>query len=401
MEAAPAPVVASEAASPSGQYGSAAEDLDLEPVPVELTALGQHLSRLPMDVRIGKMLIYGSLLLCAEEVLTIAAMLNVRNPFISPADKRDEANEAKRLLLGEGVEVTQSDHLCLLYAFERWNACPSDRERRALADRYFLSHQSLCEARDLRRDLRRTLAGIGFDATSTAASPPSSSHSSSFSAPASGPRKGAALLSRESVTLVKAALCAGLYPNVINVKKPLQKFAETVGGNVAKAPQAQQLRMLVRKPELVAGEAPPELSEYEQAMAAKQGGPRHQFDDVRVFIHPASVNFKQREYRCPWMVFREKVKTSKVFIRDCTVVSPYSMLLFGGKVEVQHEKGTVTVDGWITFRAQARIGVLVRELRRVLELLLVEKIQNPSIDIAATDVMLAIKNLIIGGGFNV
>lgn len=38
-----------------------------------LTPLGQHLAALPVDVRVGKMLLYGSMLGCLDPVLTIAA----------------------------------------------------------------------------------------------------------------------------------------------------------------------------------------------------------------------------------------------------------------------------------------------------------------------------------------
>ncbi|GBG34645.1 ATP-dependent RNA helicase [Hondaea fermentalgiana] len=452
-----------------------AADQDHPGAKVTLTALGRHLSRLPMDVRIGKMLLFGCLLQCADQVLTIAGGLNVRNPFMCPPEKRNEANEAKKALLGgESVEVTQSDHICLMYAYERWSACASEREKRSFADKYFLSHQSLCEIRDLRRDLSRTLGEIGFDTSSTA----------------KHVQKGSTrILTRESVSLVKAALCAGLYPNVINVRKPVQKFAETQGGAVAQAPHAQQLRFMVRRAQGVeeveaayraaqaaadraAKEAAAAAEKEEQearaaakAKKAKNGGKNDnenddenddewaavldkdvddletegngdgggdgeeevdvgddnsydgrsigshrsgstykgnsRFDLERVFLHPSSVLFHQREYHNPWLVYREKVKTTKVFIRDATVVPPYSLLMFGGKIEVQHERGIITVDGWITFRAQARIGVLVRELRRILDMLLDEKIAHPNLDIANTDVLLSIKKLIIGSGFMV
>lgn len=38
-----------------------------------LTPLGQHLAALPVDVRIGKLLLYGAIFNCLDSVLTIAA----------------------------------------------------------------------------------------------------------------------------------------------------------------------------------------------------------------------------------------------------------------------------------------------------------------------------------------
>lgn len=45
-----------------------------------------------------------------------------------------------------------------------------------------------------------------------------------------------------------------------------------------------------------------------------------------------------------------QVKTSKTFLRDCTVVSPMAILLFGGALRVVHEGGYVLVDEWLRIR---------------------------------------------------
>ena len=42
------------------------------------------------------------------------------------------------------------------------------------------------------------------------------------------------------------------------------------------------------------------------------------------------------------------------------MVPVYALLLFGGRLAVQHEEGTLTLDGWAKFRAPAKIGTLVR-----------------------------------------
>jgi ATP-dependent RNA helicase DHX57 len=77
---------------------------------------------------------------------------------------------------------------------------------------------------------------------------------------------------------------------------------------------------------------------------------------------------------------------SQLFIRDCTTISPYALLLFGGEVSVQHAAGTVTVgEGeWVRFRAAAKVGVLVKQLRHALDTLLAAKIDNPSLDISTS-----------------
>ena len=49
-----------------------------------LTALGSHLSTLPVDCRVGKLILFGAMLGVADEALTIAASLSSRNPFLAP-----------------------------------------------------------------------------------------------------------------------------------------------------------------------------------------------------------------------------------------------------------------------------------------------------------------------------
>ncbi len=69
----------------------------------------------------------------------------------------------------------------------------------------------------------------------------------------------------------------------------------------------------------------------------------------------------------------EQVRTTRTFLRDCTVVSPMALLLFGGALEVRHEAGLVTVDGWLRIRAPAPTAVLVKKLRAALDALLERK----------------------------
>jgi HrpA-like RNA helicase len=44
----------------------------------ELTVLGRHLSRMPLDVRLGRMLLFAAVLGCVGPALTVAATLSAR-----------------------------------------------------------------------------------------------------------------------------------------------------------------------------------------------------------------------------------------------------------------------------------------------------------------------------------
>ncbi|KAI8805456.1 P-loop containing nucleoside triphosphate hydrolase protein [Cladochytrium replicatum] len=58
-----------------------------------LTPLGFHLGRLPVDVRIGKMILFGAIFKCLDPILTIASTLSIKSPFVRPFDKRQLADE--------------------------------------------------------------------------------------------------------------------------------------------------------------------------------------------------------------------------------------------------------------------------------------------------------------------
>ena len=53
-----------------------------------LTPLGYHLSRLPMDAKVGKMLIIGCLLGCLDNALTIAAALSCSKSCFLPVSNK-------------------------------------------------------------------------------------------------------------------------------------------------------------------------------------------------------------------------------------------------------------------------------------------------------------------------
>jgi len=58
-----------------------------------LTPLGRRLAQLPVDPRLGRMVLEADLLSCAEEVIVIAAALSIQDPRERPVDKRQAADE--------------------------------------------------------------------------------------------------------------------------------------------------------------------------------------------------------------------------------------------------------------------------------------------------------------------
>lgn len=99
------------------------------------------LAALPVDIGVGRLILYGSLLRCAWPILLIAAALSDRSPFLSPIHKRDEAK-----LVQSTFNLAQSDHLAAVEAHRRWDeACRNGGKQAGcrFCDKHFLSERTL------------------------------------------------------------------------------------------------------------------------------------------------------------------------------------------------------------------------------------------------------------------
>lgn len=314
----------------------------------ELTALGHHLAELPVDARLGKMMLYGAMFSCLDPILTIAAGVGFRSPFMAPMDKRDEADAAKRK-----IAATASDHLTLVRAYAGWvHARAKGRcfERDYLS-KLFLSGQTLKQISEMRQQYTELLDQIGFLRSGAGAL----GDVSPLAVPSNPSKKGRRLesaLTEASVnagneTLVRAVICAGLYPNVA--------LAST-------QPKSEENRARSRYPT------------SSVTVRTKL--------DSDVHLHPTSVCYGSSGFESPFLLFHEKVRTTKVYLRDATAVGSYPLLLFGGKIKIDHERSRASCDGWIHLRAAPRVAVLFKHLRAELDALLMEKIASPTMDIS-------------------
>uniref|UniRef100_A0A0E0GTP3 RNA helicase n=1 Tax=Oryza nivara TaxID=4536 RepID=A0A0E0GTP3_ORYNI len=156
-----------------------------------LTDLGRYLSMLPVDPKLGKMLIMGAVFRCIDPILTVVAGLSARDPFLLPQDKRDLAGTAKSRFSAKDY----SDHMALVRAYEGWK----DAEREGSAYEYcwrnFLSAQTLQAIHSLRKQFSYILKDAGL-VDSDANTNNSLSHNQS---------------------LVRGIICSGLFPGITSV----------------------------------------------------------------------------------------------------------------------------------------------------------------------------------------
>ena len=125
----------------------------------ELTELGKLLAKLPVDARLGKLILLGQCFGALDECLTIAAALASRSPFMSPMERREQADESKRkFCMGQ-----QSDHLAVLSAYQQFDGM--DAGRYEFARDRFLSIRTLQGIASLKRQLLEALSQAGLCAS--------------------------------------------------------------------------------------------------------------------------------------------------------------------------------------------------------------------------------------------
>ena len=292
-----------------------------------LTPLGAHLAHLPVEPRLGKMLVYACVLGCLPPILTAAAAMSCKPAFRANPDDKDAAVAAKRAASAAGNFGARSDHLAVAAAFDAWERDASAPGVRALC----LSRDAMRDIKRERETLKQKLRESGFrvDAPSARAN-------------------------QANDDIARCVLAAGLFPNVARVRR-----GELRSGG------ARQSRR--------AGGSNGGAASRGRAVVLDARG-------AEVAVHPGGVNGYQGAAGGPpegFLVYQEAVETSRVFLRDTTAVPVEALLLFGGDISVNHAAATVNVHvgvegptsgaGRVEAPAAPEVGVLFKLLRRELD----------------------------------
>lgn len=287
-----------------------------------LTPLGHHLSKLPVDTKLGKMLLIGSLMRCIDPILTITASLSAsKSPFAAFTYDAAVAKAKQRVF-----QDPDSDYItfCNVWAAYSAAAEKSSTEGRRFCQENYLNYIALREIGDSRRQFLELLCNIGFidrgAVTGKGRIDLEKFRQSRFN---SNARNG---------IVIHAAVAAGLYPNVLRLDQDLS---------------------------------------LNHSMWHK---------NERVHFHKVSVNAAKKRFSTSerWVIFYEKFGTSsnRVSVSTTGFCHPYALLLFGGSVEVKHTERRVVVDDWMDIGLSAQTGVILREIRRKFDRLLQSMIAN-------------------------
>ncbi|XP_054842559.1 3'-5' RNA helicase YTHDC2 [Eublepharis macularius] len=319
----------------------------------DLTELGYHLADLPVEPHLGKMVLCAVVLKCLDPILTIACTLAYRDPFVLPtqaSQKRAAMLCRKRFTAG-----TFSDHMALLRAFQAWQKARSDGWERAFCEKNFLSQATMEIIIGMRTQLLGQLRASGF-----------------VRARGGGDIRDVNTNS-ENWAVVKGALVAGMYPNIVHVDRenvvltgPKEKRVRFHPTSVLSQPQYKKI--------------PPANGQ----VAAIQALPTD------------------------WLIYDEMTRAHRIAnIRCCSVVTPVTVSLFCGSARLPsnalQEPSSFKVDGvpndssdsemedrttanlaslkldeWLNFKLDPEAASLLLQLRQKWHSLFLRRMRAPS-----------------------
>ncbi|RLN74304.1 hypothetical protein BBJ28_00005635 [Nothophytophthora sp. Chile5] len=292
-----------------------------------LTTLGSHLTRLPVDVKVGKLLLLGALFGVFDAASTCAAILETKSPFVAPFGRQNEMKQAR-----QSFAVGASDLLTDINAFEAWRHLTQSRgnggnaSEKGFCHQYFLSSRSMRELTKLKRQFRGLVVQLGFLPSSSASSPTDER------------------MTRQQLATMAAVLYAGLSPNLVHAEPP-------------------------------------------PAHGAKRAVLRER-DHAIVVVHPGSINHKVASFRASnFLTYAVKLHTSQVYLPASSLVLPLAVCLFGHALEPlpqlrrKDKDGNETiglrVNDWVVFQSSFRSAALLQEARGAVRDVIDASLQAP------------------------
>lgn len=320
----------------SNSTGGASED---QYVPSCISPLGYHLATLPVNARIGKLMLYGVLLRCVDPILTIAAFNSVKSPFVSSFDSREESDAARKTFL-----TADSDLLTMLKAYDSWaeivaSGHGSIRAAETFCSRNYLSSMSLRQIQQIRGQFIELLRDIGFISADVKISNVKTCESN---------------MNGSNVAFVKCALCAGMSPNIAVAIGSGKKCPANLKG-----PGGAPITIAVKK----------KICESTFAISGNN----------TIYLHPSSVmsDVSIDTLKNSYFLFLDAVRTSKVYARDFNRVDISTLALFGGKLRSLHGGRLMELSGRVYLRVDPQLLQCVIFLRELMDRVFLEKVLDP------------------------
>ncbi|XP_014478437.1 PREDICTED: ATP-dependent RNA helicase DHX36 [Dinoponera quadriceps] len=275
-----------------------------------LTPLGYHLAHLPLDPRTGKMILWAALFSCAEPIFAIAASLTFKDAFYCPMGKEEEANMKKLELSMEQY----SDHMALAEALRRFELAYQRGDAGRFCREYFLSYNTLKLLSEMKTDFARYLYEMKF-------------------LDSKNPNDMNANRNSNNMALIKAIVCAGLYPNIAVVRR-----------------------------------------------ATKQGVIGWTPEDGTVRTHPSSVNNRNANFPSRYFTYFTKQRSTAIFLHDTTCVSIPILLFARPNMLIKREKGKCMISFIFSdnIACEPDTAEVIQDLHEALNTLLEYKVMHPA-----------------------
>ncbi|WRT66497.1 uncharacterized protein IL334_003456 [Kwoniella shivajii] len=281
----------------------------------DITPMGRLLSKLPMDVHLGKFLLVAAMMKCLDPALTIAATLNSKSPFVTPFGFESMAEAAKR-----SFAVGNSDFLTIANVFDSFRrASENPGFVRVFCKKNFVSLQNLQQIEELRQQLLAYLVDSSFvDAT------PEQRREVSQARFSRGVKTRFVSVPPEfnvnanDVNILGGALAAGLYPKLLSLDL-------SSGGS---------LKTIVNQ--------------------------------QPVAIHPGSVNFKapKTDFGTNYLVYFTIMQSKRLYAWETSPVDDKALALLCGDVaDFRVSASSLHLDRKIRFNISPKSAIAIKLLR--------------------------------------
>ncbi|WP_420555312.1 ATP-dependent RNA helicase HrpA [Neptuniibacter marinus] len=117
----------------------------------QITTIGWQLAKLPIDPRLGRMVIESARNNCLREMLVIVSALGIQDPRERPQDKRQASDEKHKLYAHDESDFMTFVNLWELYETQRQEL--TQNQLRKYCNKNFLSYMRMREWRDTHRQL--------------------------------------------------------------------------------------------------------------------------------------------------------------------------------------------------------------------------------------------------------
>ncbi|WP_370690412.1 ATP-dependent RNA helicase HrpA [Methylotenera sp.] len=168
----------------------------------QITETGLQLAKLPLDPRVGRMILAAKREGCLAEILIIASVLSIQDPRERPMDKREAADNAHAKFSGSNSAGEGSDFMSYLKLWDFFdNALKTKKSNKDLLNQChsnFLSFLRLKEWRELHGQIKQITDEMGYLSPS----------------PQPSPTKGEVVQREANFEQIHKALLAGLLGNI-------------------------------------------------------------------------------------------------------------------------------------------------------------------------------------------